>query len=69
MKNKLCHSTPGLAFPITLHQTGIDRFTVTYGVSVKSGLTYGQAALEYGAAIMHALSCEDIVDNRERGQR
>jgi hypothetical protein len=66
MKHQVCLSMQDLAFPIELKQTGIDRFTVTYGKSVKSQLTYYQAAMELGASIMHALSLADRLDNRER---
>lgn len=61
-----CHSITDLAFPITLNQDGIDRFTVIYGEQVKSGLTYAEAAAEYGRSIMHALACDGRLDNRER---
>lgn len=69
MKKTTCHEIGDLAFPIRLEQTGVDRFTVTYGKQVKRGLTYNDAALEYGAAIMHALACDGKLDNRERGER
>ena len=67
MKTKLCHQIP--EYKIKLEQTGIDRFTVTYFLEVKKGLTYGDACSAYGQAIMHALSCDGIVDNREKGER
>jgi hypothetical protein len=69
MKKITCHEITDLAFPIKLEQTGVDRFTVTYGKQVKKGLTYGAAAAEYGSCIMHALACEGRLDNRERGER
>ena len=67
--NALCHETTGLAFPVKLEQTGIDRFTVTYGKQIKRGLNYGQAASEYGGCIMHALACDGRLDNRKKGER
>lgn len=51
---------------IELQQNGIDRFTVVYGLQVKSNLNYSQAARELGAAIMHMQACEGHLDNRER---
>jgi hypothetical protein len=66
MKNILCHQTIIIpAWPIELRQNGVNRFTVTYGRQVESGLTYSQAATKYGEAIMHALACEGRLDNRE----
>lgn len=53
-------------YPVTLIQTGLDRFTVTYGKQVKAGLSYAQAADEYGCCVMHALACAGKLDNRER---
>jgi len=58
-----------LAFPVSLIQTGRDRFTVTYGKQVKAGLTYGEAANELGGCIMHALACESKLDSRMKGER
>ena len=69
MKTTLCHETTGLSFPIRLLQTGRDRFTVEYGKQVTKGLSYMEAAAEYGASIMHALACDGKLDNRERGER
>ncbi len=66
---KLCHETKGLAFPIELLQQGKDRFTVRYGKQVKKELNYAEAAAEYGACIMHALACDGLLDNRQRGER
>lgn len=53
-------------YPIYLDQRGPDNFTVTYGLQVKRNLDYRSAALELGACIMHALACEDRLDNRTR---
>ncbi len=62
----LCHETtiPG-QYPVSLTQQGVDSFTVRYGRQEKSDLTYGAAAREYGSCIMHALACNDQLDNRE----
>jgi hypothetical protein len=65
-KGKLCHE--GLP-RVCLLQNGKDSFTVKYGLQVKTGLTYGQAAVEYGACLMHALACDGLLDNRMKGER
>lgn len=54
---------------IELIQKGVDKFTVRYCKQVKDGLTYGEAASELGAAIMHALACDGRLDNRVKGER
>lgn len=69
MTKTLCIELTDLAFPVRLEQTGVDKFVVTYGKQVKSGLTYAQAASELGADIMHALACDGKLDNRHRGER
>ena len=48
---------------VSLHQTGKDRFEVIYGKQVDSNLTYEAAATQFGAAIMHALTGEGLIDN------
>jgi hypothetical protein len=67
--HKLCFETKIGGFPITLHQNGIDKFTVRYGLQVKENLTYAKAATELGCAIMHGLACESKLDNREKRTR
>ena len=37
--------------------------TVTYGLKVKSDLTYSQAATSLGRVIFHHLACEGILNN------
>jgi len=54
---------------VGLFQDGIDSFTVVYGKQIKGKLTYGQAATELGACIMHSLACDGKLDNREKGER
>jgi hypothetical protein len=65
---RICDRRIDLEFPVSLIQTGVDRFTVTYGKQTKSGLDYAQAACEYGACVMHALACAGKLDNHERGR-
>lgn len=64
MKPQVCFEEVRGAWPIRLTQTGIDRFTVTYGLQVKKGLSYTEAALELGACLMHAAACDGVLDNR-----
>jgi len=77
-KNKLCFHAGGRnsfkvaprdSHMIELRQQGIDRFSVRYGLQLKDKLTYGQAAMELGAAIMHMQACAGLLDNREPGER
>lgn len=61
--------TVNIAWAITLRQRGKDSFQVQYGAQIKDRLTYAAAAKELGECIMHALACEDRLDNREKGER
>jgi hypothetical protein len=68
MTRKLCWAgRKGIAsaFGITLEQDGPDDFTVTYGKQVRAHLSYGAAATELGACIMHALALDGMLDNRD----
>ena len=67
--SKACWSTEIAGFAIKLSQQGCDRFTVTYGKQIESKRSYAQAAASLGEAIMHALVCEDRLDNRQKGER
>jgi len=46
---------------IAMAQTGRNKFTVIYGLQVKAGLNYAQAASKLGECIMHHLACESII--------
>ncbi len=46
---------------VAMVQTGCNKFTVIYGLQVKSGLDYTQAAFELGKCLMHHLACESII--------
>ena len=39
------------------------RFILTYGTEVKPGLNYADACTHLGAALLHHLSCEGIINN------
>lgn len=53
---------------IELWQAGPDSFSVLYGLQKKSGLTYGEAATEFGACVMHYEACNGSLDNRTRAE-
>lgn len=48
---------------VTVKQHKNKSFTVIYGLQVKTGLDYTQAAHELGACLFHALACESKLDN------
>ena len=56
-----------LAFPIKLEQSGPENFAVTYGQQIHAGLTYAEAAHEFGECVFHALACDGRLDNSEAG--
>lgn len=50
------------AFPITVIQTGKDRFKVTYGAEEWRG-DYAYAAHKLGEALFHSFACEGSLNN------
>lgn len=68
MAKKVCWSTT-ICWGITLRQRGRDNFEVQYGAEVHKDLDYARAAEQLGQCIMHALACEDKLDNRRKGER
>lgn len=65
MLGKKVWEVAGLAFPVALWQDGADSFSVVYGEEVTSFLPYVIAARELGCAIMHALTCDGLLDAEE----
>lgn len=66
-KTTVCFETNiNEAWVIRLSQTGkgVNRFSVQYGLQIKDGLNYEQAALELGACLMHEAACSGRLDNR-----
>lgn len=59
------HSFKG-QYTVYLYQTGFNQFEVQYGLEVRDGLDYGQAAAAFGEGVMHAAACEGHLDNRSR---
>lgn len=60
---RTCLSLTDIAFPIKLEQAANGRFRVTYGLQVKAGLGYVDAAKELGECLFHALACDGNLDN------
>lgn len=54
---------------IELKQHGRNKFSVRYGLQLKTGLTYSEAARELGACLMHDAACESKLDNRMPGEK
>jgi hypothetical protein len=69
MRATNCYSTSEFGIPISLIQNGKDNFTVIYGLQVDKNLNYANAAAKLGQAFMHALACDDKLDNRMKGER
>ena len=61
MKTILTQHVPG-ACSVVLQQAANRSFTVKYGQAVTRGLTYVEAAKEYGECVLHALACAGVVD-------
>lgn len=68
MKKTEVYRVEGRVYPLKVEQTGKDRFTVIYGLQVRRGLTYTQAAHEFGECLFHLLACEGHLDNRRRDE-
>ena len=60
---RTCFTFMDGAWPIKLEQSPDRKFRVSYGMQVKSGLSYSQAAMELGACLMHSAACEGDLDN------
>jgi phenolic acid decarboxylase len=64
-RHKLC-----LKFDmVTLQQRGRDNFAVRYGKEIHADLTYSEACGKLGQALMHQAACNDLLDNRLKGER
>lgn len=53
-------------YPVTLSQDlrhPGKAFRVTYGLQMKSDLSYAEAAKEFGECVMHALACNSQLNN------
>jgi hypothetical protein len=49
--------------PVFLYQTRaggelVQRFAVEYGAEYHTGLSYSEAAMQYGCCLMHAAACD-----------
>lgn len=52
-----------VGFPVRLYQSENGKFSVLYGSELHEGLTYKQAAREFGLCLFHALACVGRIDN------
>lgn len=58
---KTCFELP--QYGIKLEQSAKCIFRVTYGLQVIAVLGYDQACKELGECIVHALSCDNLINN------
>lgn len=47
---------------VTQDVSPLTLFTVTYGLQVKPGLSYAEAAKELGECLLHAANCDGLID-------
>lgn len=66
-KAKLCRRFP--EYDVRLYQRARDKFAVVYGKQVEDALSYGAACDKLGQALMHAMACNEDLDNRMPGER
>ena len=52
-----------VGFPIRLYQHKNGEFSVLYGSELHDGLSYADAAREFGLCLFHALACVGRLDN------
>lgn len=61
---RTCYEAKIAGFPVKIEQSD-NRFTVTYGKQVRRGLSYVDAAREFGLCVFHALACDGALNNEE----
>ena len=52
-----------VGFPVRLYQSETGKFSVLYGSEIHDGLSYGEAARQFGRCLFHALACVGRIDN------
>lgn len=62
VKGKLIATLPGESFALKLYQTSKHKYTTVYGLEVKSGLSWLEAAHSLGEALFHSLECDGVID-------
>ena len=63
---RTCYETSVAGFPVKIEQDERGgRFAVTYGQQVTRGLSYAEAASEFGHCVFHGLACGGLIDNLE----
>ncbi len=55
----------GHQYAVSIKQTSKKRYTVTYGLQVRTGLSYSEAAKELGLCLMHSMACESLIEPSE----
>ena len=50
-------------YPVIVRQSDNRTFSVQYGKQLTSGLSYTEAAQEFGYCIFHALACEGKIED------
>ena len=51
-------------YKLILSQTGIDEYRVSYGLDVRGGLSWLEAAHQYGECLFHALRCDSKLEEQ-----
>ena len=51
-----------VGFPVRLYQAKNGKFSVLYGAELHDGLSYDEAAREFGLCLLHALACTGRID-------
>ena len=52
-----------VGFPVRLYQSGTGEFSILYGSELHDGLSYEEAAREFGLCLFHALTCVGRIEN------
>jgi len=55
------HEIPG-QHPVSIHQSGKRSFAVQYGAQIRGGLSWQEAAHEFGECVFHALECAALIE-------
>ena len=53
-----------VGFPVRLYQAQNGKFSVRYGAELHDGLSYDEAAREFGLCLLHALACIGRIETK-----
>lgn len=59
----LVHTFSDGDYPVSLYKLNAETFAVEYGCQTSVGLSYSDAAKEYGQCVMHSLACASKLDD------